>query len=76
MIAPVQPGRHGTLTRTPAFWVVAVLLVAGGIRIAVLGGEFISAYPKATLTAILLFALLAVPFWLFIADLETTPPRF
>ena len=75
MIAPVQPGWHGALTRTPAFWVVSGLLVAGAIRIAVLGGQFVAAYPTATLTATALFALLAVPFWLFIADLDFLEPE-
>ena len=75
MITPVQPGGHSALTRTPAFWVVSGLLIAGAIRIAVLAGQFASAYPKATLTATVLFALLAVPFWLFIADLDFLEPE-
>jgi RsiW-degrading membrane proteinase PrsW (M82 family) len=73
--APVRPGGHSALTRTPAFWVVSLILLAGGIRIAVLGGQFVSAYPKATLTATALFALFAVPFWLFIADLDFLEPE-
>ena len=76
-IAPVQPGGHESerLTRTPAFWVVLVLLVAGGIRMAVIVGRFLSAYPLATVTATVLFALLAVPFWLFLADLDFLEPE-
>lgn len=77
MTAPVRPGeqQRAQLLRTPAFWVVLVLLVAGGIRISALGGQFVSAYPKATLTAVALFALLAVPFWLFLADLDFLEPE-
>ncbi|HEV7962072.1 MAG TPA: PrsW family intramembrane metalloprotease [Actinoplanes sp.] len=77
MIAPVQPGAPGDdrLTRTPAFWVVLVLLVVGGTRIAIIGGQFAAAYPKATLAATVLFALLAVPFWLFLADLDFLEPE-
>ena len=76
-IAPVQPGGHESerLTRTPAFWVVLALLVAGGIRMAVIVGRFLSAYPVATVTATVLFALLAVPFWLFLADLDFLEPE-
>jgi RsiW-degrading membrane proteinase PrsW (M82 family) len=55
--------------------VVLVLLVGGGLRIAMLGSQFVSAYPKATLTATVLFALLAVPFWLFLADLDFLEPE-
>jgi RsiW-degrading membrane proteinase PrsW (M82 family) len=33
-------------------------------------GQFSTAYPKATATAVLLFALLAVPFWLFVSELD------
>jgi RsiW-degrading membrane proteinase PrsW (M82 family) len=74
---PVQHGDSGDerLTRTPAFWVVLVLLAAGGIRIAMIGGRYFAAYPTATLTATVLFALLAVPFWLFLADLDFLEPE-
>ncbi|MBL7260674.1 PrsW family intramembrane metalloprotease [Actinoplanes sp. LDG1-01] len=33
-------------------------------------GHFFAAYPKATTLSILLFALLAVPFWLFVSELD------
>ncbi|MBB4695945.1 PrsW family intramembrane metalloprotease [Paractinoplanes abujensis] len=62
----------------PAFWVVATLLAAGGLRMAQMTGHFFTAYPKATTVAILLFALLAVPFWLFVSELdflEREPPE-
>jgi RsiW-degrading membrane proteinase PrsW (M82 family) len=75
----VRPGgdRAAVLARNPAFWVVAALLAAGALRIAQITGRFFEAYPLATLTAIGLFALLAVPFWLFISELdflEREPP--
>jgi RsiW-degrading membrane proteinase PrsW (M82 family) len=72
MSDPVRPGavRAAALPRQPAFWVVAALLVAGAGRIAQITGRFFEVYPVATITAILLFALLAVPFWLFLAELD------
>jgi RsiW-degrading membrane proteinase PrsW (M82 family) len=68
----VRPGREaGTgLLRTPAFWVVALLLAAGAVRMSRIAGTFASAYPTATVTAVLLFGLLAVPFWLFVRELD------
>ncbi|MEU4692188.1 PrsW family intramembrane metalloprotease [Actinoplanes sp. NPDC023714] len=79
MSDPVRPGgaRAAFSARNPAFWVVFALLIAGGWRIAQIGGRFFGAYPVATLTAIGLFALLAVPFWLFVSELdflEREPP--
>jgi len=76
----VRPARSeiATLTRIPAFWVVVVLLAVGAVRMVQLAGRFFTAYPKATLTAVLLFALLAVPFWLFVRELdflEREPPE-
>ncbi|MEV6305847.1 PrsW family intramembrane metalloprotease [Actinoplanes sp. NPDC051861] len=72
MSDPVRPGavRAATLTRQPAFWVVAALLAAGAVRIAQITGRFLGVYPLATVTAMLLFALLAVPFWLFLSELD------
>ncbi|NUT17610.1 MAG: PrsW family intramembrane metalloprotease [Hamadaea sp.] len=54
----------------PAFWLLAGLLLVCGLRLL---GIFETAYgkwPTATLTAIVLFGLYAVPFWLFIASLD------
>ncbi|GAB1688217.1 PrsW family intramembrane metalloprotease [Krasilnikovia sp. M28-CT-15] len=70
--APVQPGglSPARLARLPACWIVAGLLVAGGLRIAQIGGRFVAAFPLATLTATVLFGLLAVPFWLFVTELD------
>ncbi|AGZ38449.1 PrsW family intramembrane metalloprotease [Actinoplanes friuliensis] len=77
--APVQPGDTPGLglMRLPAFWVVLAVLVAGGVRIAMIGGRFAGTYPLATLTAVALFALLAVPFWFVVSELdflEREPP--
>jgi RsiW-degrading membrane proteinase PrsW (M82 family) len=51
-------------------WIVLGLLVAGAIRIGGIGVRFAGTYPVATLTATVLFALFAVPFWLFISELD------
>ncbi|GAA0536560.1 hypothetical protein GCM10010172_17400 [Paractinoplanes ferrugineus] len=66
----VRPGRAAALARVPAFWVIAALLLAGALRMAQITGRFATAYPIATLTAVGLFALLAVPFWLLVAELD------
>jgi RsiW-degrading membrane proteinase PrsW (M82 family) len=70
VVRPAKGGRVSLLARVPAFWVVCVLLAAGGWRMAQLGGRFFAAYPIATVTAVVLFALLAVPFWLFVTELD------
>ncbi|MEU7903665.1 PrsW family intramembrane metalloprotease [Actinoplanes sp. NPDC049118] len=77
--APVQPGYAPGegLMRLPAFWVVLALLVAGGVRMTMIAGRFAATYPLATATAAALFALLAVPFWLVVNELdflEREPP--
>jgi RsiW-degrading membrane proteinase PrsW (M82 family) len=64
------PDASPSLLRVPAFWVVMILLLLGAARMTQLAGRFFTAYPKATLTAVLLFALLAVPFWLFVSELD------
>ncbi|MEU4621015.1 PrsW family intramembrane metalloprotease [Actinoplanes sp. NPDC023801] len=79
MSEPVRPGAHrsAALVRQPAFWVVIVLLAVGAVRISQIMAIFLKSYPIATLTAILLFGLLAVPFWLFLSELdfmEREPP--
>lgn len=66
----VRPGRAAALARVPAFWVIAALLLAGALRMAQITARFATAYPIATLTAFALFALLAVPFWLLVAELD------
>jgi RsiW-degrading membrane proteinase PrsW (M82 family) len=79
--APVVPAPPGALPlailRLPSFWVVVALLVAGGSRMALVAEQYVRAYPLATLTATALFALLAVPFWCFVNELdflEREPP--
>jgi RsiW-degrading membrane proteinase PrsW (M82 family) len=70
-VRPATGGTRGTaLFRVPAFWVVVGLLVLCTARMSQVAGRFGSAYPKATLTAVLLFALLAVPFWLLVSELD------
>ena len=54
---------------------MVLLLLAGAVRIAMIGLQFAAAYPRATVTALLLFALLAVPFWLFVAELDFLEPE-
>jgi RsiW-degrading membrane proteinase PrsW (M82 family) len=68
--AEVRPGRAAALARVPAFWVVVALLLAGAFRMVQITGRFATAYPVATLTAVLLFALLAVPFWWVVQELD------
>jgi RsiW-degrading membrane proteinase PrsW (M82 family) len=72
--AVVRPARVSTrvsaLARVPAFWVVLALLIAGAVRMSLLAGRFFAAYPMATAAAMLLFALLAVPFWFFLSELD------
>jgi RsiW-degrading membrane proteinase PrsW (M82 family) len=70
----VRPARGGArvsaLVRLPAFWVVAALLAAGAVRMSMIAGRLASAYPIATVTAVVLFGLLAVPFWLLVSELD------
>ncbi|SNY63660.1 PrsW family intramembrane metalloprotease [Paractinoplanes atraurantiacus] len=66
----VRPASGRIRLSVPAFGIVLVLLGIGTARMTSLAGEFVTAYPKATLTSVLLFALLAVPFWLFVAELD------
>ncbi|HEU4346318.1 MAG TPA: PrsW family intramembrane metalloprotease, partial [Actinoplanes sp.] len=65
----VRPARDA-LTVKPSLWVVLALLAAGAIRMGEIGVRFAVAYPLATLSATALFALLAVPFWLFVSELD------
>jgi RsiW-degrading membrane proteinase PrsW (M82 family) len=54
----------------PALWVVLALLAAGAARMGYIGARFADTYPLATFTAVALFALLAVPFWLIVSELD------
>lgn len=72
MSEAVLPGdvRPVTPMRLPAFWIVITLLAAGAVRMSQLLARFLDSYPVATLVALALFALLAVPFWLFVQELD------
>lgn len=61
----------------PAFWMVALLMAVGATRTVLLIREAIAEYPVATTAALALFAVYAVPFWLFVSALdymEREPP--
>jgi RsiW-degrading membrane proteinase PrsW (M82 family) len=61
----------------PAFWVLGAIMVVCALRLVDLLDSPFLRYPAATTTAIVLFALYAVPFWLFISSmdfLEREPP--
>ncbi|WP_246002585.1 PrsW family intramembrane metalloprotease [Allorhizocola rhizosphaerae] len=63
--------------RLPAFWILGVVLVVCTVRLLDLLRSPLARYPVATTVAVLLFALYAVPFWLFISAmdfLEREPP--
>ncbi|MDP9798337.1 RsiW-degrading membrane proteinase PrsW (M82 family) [Catenuloplanes nepalensis] len=77
----VLPTPEGALSRgallMPAFWVLALLLAVGAVRMAVFLRESVTIYPVATVVAVVLFALYAVPFWIFVGGLdflEREPP--
>ncbi|WP_430779745.1 PrsW family intramembrane metalloprotease [Actinoplanes sp. G11-F43] len=72
MSEAVRPGapRAVPYLRQPAFWIVIVLLVVGAVRIAQIAALFFGSFPLATLTAIVMFGLFAVPFWLLLAELD------
>jgi RsiW-degrading membrane proteinase PrsW (M82 family) len=63
--------------RLPAFWILAGILLVSAVRLLDLLSSPLARFPAATLVAIVLFALWAVPFWTFIASmdfLEREPP--
>ncbi len=77
--APVQPGAapDRRLPGLPAFWIVLALLGAGGVRMTMIVTGYVREYPVALLTSAALFALLAVPFWFVVSELdflEREPP--
>jgi hypothetical protein len=72
----VQPSAgRARAVRQPAFWIVAALLVAGAVRMGGIAAAFVSAYPAAFLAAVGMFALYAVPFWLFLGELDYLEPE-
>ncbi|GAA0808849.1 PrsW family intramembrane metalloprotease [Spirilliplanes yamanashiensis] len=78
--SPVRPSGADTrltLAQLPAFWVVVALIAAGAVTMGGVGWEFLTTYPAAFIVAAVLFALYAVPFWLFVSELdylEREPP--
>jgi RsiW-degrading membrane proteinase PrsW (M82 family) len=63
--------------RLPAFWILCLLLLLSACRLGVLLQSSLARFPTATITAIVLFAIWAVPFWIFIASMdfmEREPP--
>lgn len=75
--AAVQPTPFGADSplRQPAFWVVTALLVAGGVRMTILGAGYLRAYPVATLVAVALFAIYAAWFWVLLSELDFLEPE-
>ncbi|BCB80769.1 hypothetical protein GCM10022251_00920 [Phytohabitans flavus] len=79
--APVHPApawarSHKSLL-LPAFWLVALMMAVGAARTVLLIRHSIAEYPVATTAALALFAVYAVPFWLFVSALdylEREPP--
>jgi RsiW-degrading membrane proteinase PrsW (M82 family) len=72
-----RTARSLKVLQLPAFWVLAGILALGTARLFSLWSSPFARFPVATVTAILLFALYAVPFWMFIASmdfLEREPP--
>ncbi len=79
--APVRPTPVGTRgwasLGLPAFWLLLILLVIGGYRLAALVGTAFAHYPSASIVAAILFILYAVPFVIVarsIDFLEREPP--
>ncbi|HEU5110132.1 MAG TPA: hypothetical protein VFT95_16450, partial [Micromonosporaceae bacterium] len=79
--APVRPtplaGRGPNPLLVPGFWLVVGLLLVGSARVGTILHDAFARYPLATGVAVALFALYAVPFWLFVSGLdylEREPP--
>lgn len=69
--------RAASSLRMPAFWLFTVLLAVCTWRLCQILAASYGRYPDATLAAIVLFALYAVPFWFLIGSLdymEREPP--
>jgi protease PrsW len=70
-VRPTSPAARPVKSlRQPAFWLVLALLAAGAWRIIGIVRESFGLYPRATVTALGLFTLYAVPFWIFVDRLE------
>jgi RsiW-degrading membrane proteinase PrsW (M82 family) len=68
-VTDVRPAR-AVIAGGPALWIVLALLAAGAARMGYIGVRFADTYPIATITAVMLFGLLAVPFWLLVSELD------
>jgi RsiW-degrading membrane proteinase PrsW (M82 family) len=74
---PTSVRAHHSL-QLPAFWLLALLLVAGGWQTVAMVRTGVAAYPLATAVAVVLFGLYAVPFVLVVRSLdyfEREPPH-
>ncbi|GAA4217286.1 PrsW family intramembrane metalloprotease [Actinocatenispora rupis] len=70
-VAPPPAAAGRTLSvRTPAFWMVLVLLGLGAWRIGLIFADAARLYPQASVTAFILFALYAVPFILLVREVD------
>ncbi|MBV1852047.1 PrsW family intramembrane metalloprotease [Catellatospora tritici] len=72
-----RPARALKSLQLPAFWLLGLILLAGLTRLGGILRADLAKFPVATTSAVILFALYAVPFWLFIASmdfLEREPP--
>ena len=70
-VRPTPPGSHWHASvRTPAFWMLLVLLAVGAWRIVAIMRPAAVEHPIATVTAIVLFSAYAVPFVLVTSSLD------
>ncbi len=78
--APVRPTPRVTTMnslRLPAFWLLVMLLLVGAARVGGMLGQAFARYPVAVTVDVVLFALYAVPFLVFVDRLdylEREPP--
>jgi RsiW-degrading membrane proteinase PrsW (M82 family) len=54
----------------PAFWLLTGLLLICGVQLLGIFDKAFGKWPTATITAIVLFAVYAIPFWLFIGSMD------
>jgi RsiW-degrading membrane proteinase PrsW (M82 family) len=73
----VQPtrGPAARLAHSPATWALGLLLAAGGWSIGVNLASAVTAYPRAMTAAIVIFTVYAVPFLIFIANVDFLEPE-
>jgi len=77
-VRPTPPAARALrVLELPAFWILCLLIGLSAWRLAMMLQSPLVRFPYATITAIALFALWAIPFWLFILAmdfLEREPP--